>query len=55
MRDRVKKLGIPKVSGELFDKFSPLEVSERPGPTDTTSQRLLHRRRVIQDARMRVS
>ena len=55
MRKRVEKLDIPKVSSELFDKFSPWEVSERPGVTSTTSQHLVHRRRKIKDARTEIS
>lgn len=55
MRERVEKLDITKVSGELFDKFSPWEVSKRSAATGTTSQRLVHRRSTIKDARTRIS
>ncbi|KAL9137323.1 MAG: hypothetical protein Q9175_001477 [Cornicularia normoerica] len=55
MRKRVMKLEIPKVSDELFDKFSPWEISKRPAVTNTTSRRLVHRRSTIKDARTRVS
>lgn len=54
MRNRVEDLNIPKVSGELFDKFSPWEVSKEPGVGETTSQHLVHRRCTIKDARARV-
>ena len=38
MRERVEKLNIPKVSGELSDEFSPWEVSKGPVTNITTSQ-----------------
>ena len=53
MRKRIDRLDIPKVSGELFDKFSPWEISERPATTNTTSQRAVRRRSTIKDARAR--
>lgn len=52
MRERVEKLNIPKVSGDLFDQFSPWEVSKGPAATRTVSQHLIHRRRTIKDARV---
>lgn len=55
MRKRVEQLNIPKVSGELFEKFSPWEVAKRPAPATTTSQRLVHRRNTVRDARTRIS
>ena len=55
MRKRVEKLDIPKVSSELFEKFSPWEVSERSTASNTASQHLMHRRSTIQDARTRAS
>lgn len=53
IRERVEKLDIPKVSSELFDKFSPWEGSERPAAINTTSQRPVRRRSTIKDARTR--
>ncbi len=54
MRKRVEKLAIPKVSGELLDKFSPWELLKSPAGL-STSPNLVHRRRTIQDARTQVS
>ncbi|CAF9911948.1 hypothetical protein IMSHALPRED_010650 [Imshaugia aleurites] len=54
MRKKVEKLHIPKVSGQLFDKFSPWKVSKGPTATNTTSKSLVYRRATIQDARTRV-
>ena len=50
MRKRVEKLDIPKVSDELFDKFSPWKAAVRPAATKATSQSLVHRRNTIKDA-----
>ena len=54
-RERVEKLDIPKISGELFDKLSPWKASKGPAATSVTSQLLKYRRRTIKDARTRVS
>ena len=54
MRKRVEKLDIPTGSGELFDEFSPWEVSKRSAPSNATSQILSHRRSTIKDARTRL-
>ena len=54
MRERVERLDIPKISGELFDQFSPWEASSRLVASDT-SQNLVLRRTTIKDARARFS
>ena len=54
MRKKVEKLGILKVSDELLDNLSPWEISKRPASPNTTSQRLVKRRRTIRDARTRI-
>ena len=57
MRKRVEKLDIPKISGDLFDNFSPWEVSKIPTASSTmrdpSSRNSVHRRRTIKDARTR--
>lgn len=55
MRKRVEKLDIPKPSRQLFDEFSPWEVSKRSAATHTTSQSPVYRRKTINDARTRIS
>lgn len=55
MRERVEKLNMPKVSGDLSDEFAPWEVSEGSATNNTTSQCLVYRQSTIKDARTRVS
>lgn len=55
MRKRVEKLDIPPVSGEMFDKYSPWEISKKAASVTTTSQGLIQRRVTVQDGRTRTS
>ena len=55
MRKRVEKLEIPHATTELFDEFSPWEISKRPAANNITPQNLVPKRTTIKDARARLS